>query len=225
MKKNGLTRMALLSDTGGFGKSGRTETLKLAQRMGVEVVDDQQYGERDTDMTPQLTRIKSSHAQAVFVFGTGQAPAIIARNYRQLAMKLPLYTSHGQASMEFVRLSGEAAEGIRMPSPALQVARSLPASDPQREVSVNYAEAFEGRYKVEVSTFGGYAHDGLLMVADAIRRAGGTDRAKLRQALEDTKGFVGVSGIYTMTPEDHMGLDISAFRMVEVRKGVFQALP
>lgn len=225
MKKNGLTRMALLSDTGGFGKSGRTETLKLAQRMGVEVVDDQQYGERDTDMTPQLTRIKSSHAQAVFVFGTGQAPAIIARNYRQLAMKLPLYTSHGQASMEFVRLSGEAAEGIRMPSPALQVARSLPASDPQREVSVNYAEAFEGRYKVEVSTFGGYAHDGLLMVADAIRRAGGTDRAKLRQALEDTKGFVGVSGIYTMTPEDHMGLDISAFRMVEVRKGVFQSLP
>ncbi|KCB46419.1 ABC transporter substrate-binding protein [Bordetella hinzii] len=225
MKKNGLTRMALLSDTGGFGKSGRTETLKLAQRMGVEVVDDQQYGERDTDMTPQLTRIKSSHAQAVFVFGTGQAPAIIARNYRQLAMKLPLYTSHGQASMEFVRLSGEAAEGIRMPSPALQVARSLPASDPQREVSVNYAEAFEGRYKVEVSTFGGYAHDGLLMVADAIRRAGGTDRAKLRQALEDTKGFVGVSGIYTMTPEDHMGLDISAFRMVEVREGVFQALP
>ncbi|ANY15179.1 ABC transporter substrate-binding protein [Bordetella pseudohinzii] len=225
MKKNGLTRMALLSDTGGFGKSGRTETLKLAQSMGVEVVDDQQYGERDTDMTPQLTRIKSSSAQAVFVFGTGQAPAIIARNYRQLAMKLPLYTSHGQASMEFVRLSGEAAEGIRMPSPALQVARSLPADDPQREVSVNYAEAFEGRYKVEVSTFGGYAHDGLLMVADAIRRAGGADRAKLRQALEDTKGFVGVSGIYTMTPEDHMGLDISAFRMVEVRKGAFQALP
>lgn len=225
MKKNGLTRMALLSDTGGFGKSGRTETLKLAQSMGVEVVDDQQYGERDTDMTPQLTRTKSSNAQAVFVFGTGQAPAIIARNYRQLAMKLPLYTSHGQASMEFVRLSGEAAEGIRMPSPALQVARGLPASDPQREVSVNYAEAFEARYKVEVSTFGGYAHDGLLMVADAIRRAGGTDRAKLRQALEDTKGFVGVSGIYTMTPEDHMGLDISAFRMVEVRKGAFQALP
>ncbi|AHV92053.1 periplasmic binding domain protein [Bordetella holmesii ATCC 51541] len=52
MKKNGVTRMALLSDTGGFGKSGRAETLKLAQSLGVEVVDDQQYGERDTDMTP-----------------------------------------------------------------------------------------------------------------------------------------------------------------------------
>lgn len=159
------------------------------------------------------------------MFGTGQAPAIIARNYRQLAMKQPLYTSHGQASMEFVRLAGETAEGIRMPSPALQVARSLPASDPQREVSVSYAQAFEDKHKVEVSTFGGYAHDGMLMVADAIKRAGGTDPEKLRKALEETKGFVGVSGIYTMTPEDHMGLDISAFRMVEVRKGAFQALP
>src|SRR3546814_1385349 len=193
--------------------------------MGLEVVDDQQYGERDTDMTPQLTRIKSSNAQAVFVFGTGQAPAIIARNYRQLAMKIPLYTSHGQASMVFVRLAGEAADGIRMPSPALQVARSLPAADPQRDVSVAYADAFEGKYKVEVSTFGGYAHDGLLMLADAIKRAGGADKEKVRQALEQTQGFVGVSGIYTMTPADHMGLDVSAFRMVEVRAGAFTELP
>ncbi|WP_255592548.1 ABC transporter substrate-binding protein [Bordetella sp. BOR01] len=224
MKKNGWTRLALLSDTGGFGKSGRVETLKLAKEMGIEVLDDQQYGERDTDMTPQLTRIKSSNAQAVFVFGTGQAPAIIARNYRQLAMKIPLYTSHGQASMEFVRLAGEAADGIRMPTPALQVARALPQADPQRDVSVAYADAFEGKYKVEVSTFGGYAHDGLLMLADAMKRAGGTDKEQVRQALEQTKGFVGVSGIYTMTPEDHMGLDSSAFRMVEVRDGTFNEL-
>src|SRR3546814_14747263 len=126
--------------------------------MGLEVVDDQQYGERDTDMTPQLTRIKSSNAQAVFVFGTGQAPAIIARNYRQLAMKIPLYTSHGQASMEFVRLAGEAADGIRMPPPALQVAPSLPAADPQRDVSVASACAVAGQYTRPVHTFSVSAH-------------------------------------------------------------------
>ncbi len=220
MKKRGLTQFALLSDTGGFGKSGRNETLKLAATMGMKVVADEQYGEKDTDVTPQLTRVKSTPAQAVFVFGTGQAPVVIARNYQQLAMKIPFYTSHGQATLEFVRLAGPAAEGIRMPTPALLVAQSLAESDPQRNVSVAYRKEFEDRYHIDVSSFGGYAHDGLFILLDAFRRAGGTDKAKVRDALEHTH-FVGVSGVYTMSPTDHMGLDLSAFRLVEIRDGAF----
>lgn len=222
MKKRGFTQFALLSDTGGFGKSGRTETLKMAETLGLKVVEDQQYGEKDTDMTPQLTKVKSSPAQGILVFGTGQAPAIIARNYQQLALKQPLYTTHGQASVEFIKLAGKAAEGIRMPSPALLVAGALPASDPQRNVSVDYAKAFEGQHKIDVSTFGGYSHDALLLLVDAIKRAGGTDKAKVRAAIEQTAGFVGVSGVYKMSATDHMGLDVSAFRMVEVQNGAFK---
>lgn len=222
MKKRGFTQFALLSDTGGFGKSGRTETLKLAETLGLKLAEDQTYGEKDTDITPQLTRIKSSPAQAILVFGTGQAPAIIARNYQQLAMKQPLYTTHGQASTEFIRIAGKASEGIRMPSPALLVAQALPDSDPQKKVSVSYAKDFEAQAKIDVSTFGGYAHDALLMVVDAIQRAGGTDKQKLRDAIETTNGFIGVSGIYKMSASDHMGLDVSAFRMVEVQGGAFK---
>ncbi|MBH1965786.1 MAG: ABC transporter substrate-binding protein [Comamonadaceae bacterium] len=222
MKKRGYTQLALLSDTGGFGKSGRTETLKAAEALGMKVVEDQTYGEKDTDMTPQLTRAKSSPAQAILLFGTGQAPAIIARNYQQLAIKQPLYTTHGQASLEFVRIAGKASEGIRMPSPALLIAKALPASDPQRKVSVDYATNYETKFKSDVSTFGGYAHDALYLAVDAIKRAGGTDKAKVRAAIEATKGFVGVSGIYTMTAQDHMGLDNSAFRMVEIVNGAFK---
>ena len=137
MKKRGITRFALLSDTGGFGKGGHAETLKLAESMGMTVSSDQNYGEKDTDITPQLQKIKSSDAQAVFVFGTGQAPAIATRNYRQLGMTIPLYMSHGQASMEFVKLAGNAAEGVRMPSPARRPAPptrkrfALPSSRPR----------------------------------------------------------------------------------------------
>ncbi|MDM0071002.1 ABC transporter substrate-binding protein [Variovorax sp. J31P207] len=222
MKARGFTQFALLSDTGGFGKSGRTETLKLAEAMGMKAVEDQTYGEKDTDITPQLTKIKSSPAQAILVFGTGQAPAIVARNYQQLAMKQPLYTTHGQASTEFIRIAGKSSEGIRMPSPALLIASALPAADPQKKVSVDYAKEFETLAKMDVSTFGGYAHDALFMVVDAVKRAGGTDKQKLRDAIEATSGFVGVSGIYKMSPTDHMGLDVSAFRMVEVQGGAFK---
>ena len=222
MKKRGFTQFALLSDTGGFGKSGRTETLKMAGTLGMKVVEDQQYGEKDTDMTPQLTKVKSSPAQAILVFGTGQAPAIIARNYQQLGVQQPLYTTHGQASTEFIRIAGKASEGVRMPSPALLIAKSLPASDPQRDVSADYVKNYEGQFKADVSTFGGYAHDALLLLVDAIKRAGGTDKAKVRDAIEQTKGFVGVSGIYTMSAQDHMGLDVTAFRMVEIKDGAFK---
>lgn len=222
MKRRGFTQFALLSDTGGFGKSGRTETLKLAGTLGMKVAEDQTYGEKDTDITPQLTRIKSSPAQAILVFGTGQAPAIIARNYQQLAMKQPLYTTHGQASTEFIRIAGKSSEGIRMPSPALLIAQALPDSDTQKKISVSYAKEFESQAKLDVSTFGGYAHDALFLLVDAIQRAGGTDKQKLRDAIEATKGFVGVSGIYTMSAADHMGLDVSAFRMVEVQGGSFK---
>lgn len=222
MKQRGFTQFALLSDTGGFGKSGRTETLKLAGTLGLKVAEDQTYGEKDTDITPQLTRIKSSPAQAILVFGTGQAPAIIARNYQQLAMKQPLYTTHGQASTEFIRIAGKSSEGIRMPSPALLIAQALPDSDAQKKVSVSYAKDYESQAKMDVSTFGGYAHDALFLLVDAIKRAGGTDKQKVRDAIEATSGFVGVSGIYKMSATDHMGLDVSAFRMVEVKEGVFK---
>lgn len=221
MKKRGFSQIALLSDTGGFGKAARMETLKLADAMAVKIVADQQYGDKDADMTPQLTKIKSSGAQAILVLATGQAPAIIARNAQQLAIAQPLYMTHGQASLEFVRLAGKASEGIRMPAPALMIASTLVQDDPQRPVSLEYVKSYEERFKTPVSTFGGYAHDALYMLVDAFKRAGGVDKAKVRNALEQTDRFVGVSGIYHITSADHMGLPLSAFRMVEVRNGAF----
>jgi branched-chain amino acid transport system substrate-binding protein len=221
MKARGLTKIALISDTGGFGKSGRVETAKVAKELGLTLVVDETFGERDTEMTPLLTRVKQSDAQTVFMFSTGQAPAIIARNYKQLDLKLPLYTTHSQASYEFIRIAGAAGEGIRLPTPALLLAESLPENDPQKKVTVGYKNAFEAKHKTDVSTFGGYAYDGLMLTLEAIKRANSADKDKIRQALEETKGFVGVSGIYNLSPKDHNGLDTSAFRMVEVRNGKF----
>lgn len=225
MKGRGLTRFALLSDTGGFGKSGHDETVKMAAALGMTITEDLSYGDKDTDMTAQLTRARQSGAQAVFAFGTGQAPSVIARNHQQLAMTAPLYMSHGQASMDFVKLTGKAAEGIRMPTPALLVAEMLPEGDPQKAVSVEYKREFESRYKMDVSSFGGYAFDGMRMVFEAIRRAGGTDKEAVRNAIESGGKFIGVSGVYTMSPADHMGLGIEAFRMVEIRDGAFRLIP
>ena len=222
MQSRRMTKLALISGNGGFDKSMRGECLKVAAKYGVEIVADESYGAADTDMTAQLTKIKAAAGvQAVLNAGFGQGPAIVTRNYRQLGLTPVLYQSHGVASKEFIRLAGEAAEGVRLPAAALLVAELLADEDAQKRVVVAYKRDYETRYKSDVSAFGGHAYDGLMLMLDALRRADSTDRARLRDAMEATRGYVGTGGVVNMSATDHLGLDLTAFRMLEVRKGAW----
>ncbi|WP_365745925.1 ABC transporter substrate-binding protein [Rhodoferax sp.] len=220
MKKRGLTKVALFSESSGFGQSGKKETEAVAGKYGITLVANETYGPKDTDMSPQLTKIRNTPGvQAVFIFGLGQGPAIATKGYKQLGMTLPLYHAHGVASDEFIKLAGPASEGVRLPAAALLIANKLAANDPQKAVAEGYSSAFSAKWKTDVSTFGGHAYDGLMLAVDAIKRAGGTDKAKVRDAIEATKGFVGTGGVVNMSATDHMGLDLSAFRMLEIKNG------
>ena len=220
MKKRGYTKIALLSETSGFGQSGKKESELVAPNYGIQIVANETYGPKDTDMSPQLTKIKNDPAvQAVLIFGLGQGPALATRNYKQLGVKLPLYHAHGVCSNEFIKLARDAAEGARLPCAALVVADKLPDNDAQKPIVTAYAKAFQERWKSEASTFGGHAYDGLMLHVDAVKRAGTTDKDKVRDAIEQTKGYVGTGGVVNMSPTDHMGLDLSAFRMLEIQNG------
>jgi branched-chain amino acid transport system substrate-binding protein len=218
MKKRGFTKVALLSETSGFGNSGKKETEGVAAKYGITLVANETYGPKDTDSSPQLTKIKNTAGvQALFVFGLGQGPAIVTKNYKQLGMTLPLYHAHGVASEEFIKLAGPAAEGVRLPAAALLISDKLAASDPQKAVTTAYAKAFTEKWKTDVSTFGGHAYDGLMLAVDAIKRANTTDKAKVRDAIEATKGFIGTGGKVNMSATDHLGLDLTAFNMLEIK--------
>ncbi|MCX7896539.1 MAG: ABC transporter substrate-binding protein [Rhodocyclaceae bacterium] len=220
MKKRGISKVALLSETSGFGQSGKKETEAVAPKYGITLVANETYGPKDTDMTPQLTKIKNTEGvQAIFIFGLGQGPAIATKNAKQLGITLPIYHAHGVASEEFIKLAGPAAEGVRLPAAALLVADKLDDKDPQKAVAMAYKKAFNERWKTDVSTFGGHAYDGLMIAVDAIKRAGTTDKAKVRDAIEATRGYIGTGGVVNMSPTDHMGLDLSAFRMLEIKNG------
>ncbi|MEO7954250.1 MAG: ABC transporter substrate-binding protein [Polaromonas sp.] len=226
MRKHNITKVALLSETSGFGQSGKKEAENVVGKYGITLVANETYGPKDTDMSPQLTKIKNTPGvQAVFIFGLGQGPAIATKNYKQLSVNLPLYHAHGVASEEFIKLAGPAANGVRLPAAALLVASKLPDNDPQKPVAVAYTKAFTEKWKTDVSTFGGHAYDGLMIAVDAIKRAGGTDKAKVRDAIEATKGYVGTGGLVNMSATDHMGLDLSAFRMLEVKNGEWTLAP
>ena len=218
MKRRGLTKIALISGDGGFDKSGREESLKLAPEYGITIVADESYGNKDTDMTAQLTKIRDSGAQAILNFGFGTGPAIVTKNLRQLGIDLPLYQSHGVASKKYIELAGAAAEGVRLPAAALLVPEKLADTDPQKPVLLAYQEKYQAAHG-DVSTFGGHAYDALFIVVEAIKRAGTTDKAKVRDEIEKTQGFPGTAGIFNMSPQDHMGLGLDAFKLLEIRNG------
>ena len=223
IKKRGFSKVGMLSGTDGFGASMRKQCLAVAPAWGMTIVADETYGPKDTDMTPQLTTIRGkSDVQAIVTPGFGQGPAIVTRNYNQLGIKLPLYQSHGVASHSFIKLAGaQESEGIRIPGTALLVADLLSADDPQKKVVKDYSVLFEKATGQAVSTFGGYAHDAVAIFADAAKRAKTFKAADLRDAIEGTTRLVGTTGTVSYSAKDHLGLDLSSFRMLEIRQGNF----
>lgn len=221
MKARGFTKIGMISGTDGFGASMHKQCLAVVGDYGIEVLADESYGPTDADMTPQLTNIKSTAGiQAVLNAGFGQGPSVVTRNYQQLAVGLPLYQSHGVASKGFIDLAGpSAAEGVRLPGTALLVGDLLPDSDSQKSVVKAYIDEYQAAYGEAPSTFGGYAHDAFAILADAIQRAGSDKPKDIRNAIEKTSGLAGTTGVVTMTPEDHLGFDLSAFRMLEIKDG------
>lgn len=220
MQQKGITKIGMISGTDGFGASMQAQCKDVAPKYSIEILSDETYGPQDADMTPQLTKIRNTDGvQAILNPGFGQGPAIVTRNKAQLGIDLPLYESHGVASDGFIELAGAAAaEGVRLPGTALLVAAILPDSDPQKPVVTAYKTAYETKYGETVSTFGGYAHDAVDLMTNAMK-TGGSDPAAIRDALEATQGYVGTTGIYSFSPEDHLGLDLSAFKMLEIRDG------
>ncbi len=221
MKKRNLTKIAMISGADAFGKSMRDQCMTVNQKYGIEVLHEETYQPADNDMTAQLTNIKGkAGVQAVVNPGFGQGPAIVTRNYKQLAIPYPLYQSHGVGTKQFIELATPAAaEGVRLPAAALLVAEKLPDSDPQKKVVVDYKKTYESKTGQPVSTFGGHMYDGLMILVEAMNRAGGADKAKVRDEIEKTKNFIGTGGVVNMSPTDHMGLDLSAFRMLEIKNG------
>ena len=220
MRLRKITKIGIISSTDGFGKSMREQCLKVAKEGGVEFVADETHGPRDADVTPQLTKIKNTPGlQGLVHTGFGQHGAVVTRNVRQIGLQVPFYQNHGVASKSYIELSGKAANGVRLPAAALLLAEKLADNDPQKPVVVAYKQVYEKTANQPVSTFGGHAYDGFFILIEAMKRANSLDPQKINAEIEKTKGFIGTAGIVNMSPTDHLGLDLTAFKMLEIRNG------
>jgi branched-chain amino acid transport system substrate-binding protein len=218
LQKQKINKIAILTVSDGFGSSGREQLKLQAKEFDIKIISDETYSPSDKDMTVQLTKIRQSEAQAIVCWGTNPGPAIIARNAKQLGIKIPLYMSHGVSSKKFIELAGAGAEGIILPSGRVIVADQLPKSDPQKKALMNYVNKYREHYKVEGDHFGGHAYDAIMLLTKAMEQAGFSPAA-IRDQLEKTKNVAGIGGTFSFSPQDHAGLNSDAFVLVQIEKG------
>jgi len=225
MKKLGLARIGVVVSNTGFGQGGKAQLEKLAPQNGITVAITEVYDSTATDLTAVLAKVKAQDVQAVVNWSVEPAQSLVPKNMRQMGFDVPLFQSHGFGNIAFVTAAGRAAEGIIFPAGRLLVADVLPASHPQKKVLTAYKKVYEGKFREDVSTFGGHAYDAFLILTEGIRKAGGTDKFKVRDSIEGLKGVIGTAGVFNFSPEDHNGLTMDSFEMLTVKNGQFALYP
>ncbi|MBX6350996.1 MAG: ABC transporter substrate-binding protein [Clostridia bacterium] len=229
MVARGIQKVAFIGFDDSYGQSGLAEFQKAAQAKGIEIVDTEKFQRTDTDVTAQATQMAAKNPDAFLIWAIPPGADVAQHAIKSLGLKQPIYQSHGVANAQFIQLGGADVEGTLLPAGKLLIADYLPDSDPQKKVLLDYRSAYEGKYGAgTANTFGGHAWDAMFILKAAIAAAleGGADpsdiasfRAALRDAIEKTSEFVGVSGIFTYSPDDHAGLDKRAAAMVEIQDG------
>lgn len=223
MQNAGIKKIGVLTVANAFGESGKNQLLNQAKDFGIEVVLAESFGAKDTDTTAQLTKIKAAAPEAIVCWGTNPGPAVVAKNAKQLKIDIPLYQSHGVASPKFIELAGDAAEGIILPTGKILVTDLLPDTDVQKTILQQYQADYSAKYNANVSGFGGYAYDAVNLLAGALQGSNG-DRKAIREALETTRGYIGVTGEFNFSEKDHNGLSPAAFVMVEIHDGTWKLI-
>jgi len=230
LKAKRLTKIASLYVNDAFGEDSRRGLAALVRDAGIEIVYEDKFEHTDKDMTPQLTRVRASGAQALVVHAIPPAASIVTKQFRDLGLTIPLIHNHGVGNRPFIDLAGGAAEGVIFPIGKMLVAESLPDTDPQKKVLLDFVAWYEKGTGKPRSTFAGHAWDALQMAFLAFGRVApttplGEARARIRDELERVKNFAGTGGIFNMSPEDHVGLDERSMVLVRVEGGRWVYFP
>ncbi len=220
LKAEGITKVGLIADSGGFGKDGVAVFTEAAKTGGIEIVATESFNAGDTDMTAQLTKIKGTDAQAIVMWTAGKEAATVVQNAKDLGITIPVYGSHGNARAEFITGAGEAAEGVKFAAGKILIPEAYGEGTEAYTVATDFVTRFEAETGAKPSTFAGHAYDALYIIVEAAKTIDGevTPEA-LTEAIGATKGFVGIGGTFNFSETDHNGLTVDDLTMYEIKGG------
>lgn len=224
LEEQGVTKVAVMHDNLAFGKVGREVFGELAEEKGMTIVASEEFGKADRDMSAQLTRIAGTDAEALVIWSTPPATGVIQKQAFALGLEIPIIQNVSAGIPLFVQLVGpEAMEGMLLVAQKVTVFDELPDDDPMKPKLVEASAAIQEEYETSINLFHAFAWDVVDLVVETMKKTG-PDPAAIRDELERTEGFVGVSGIFSFSPTDHLGNERASMTMAEFRDGKFRIL-
>ncbi|MCB8814875.1 ABC transporter substrate-binding protein [Desulfosporosinus shakirovi] len=223
LKKNNQNKIAFLYMNNSYGDNGKKAISAAVKDSGIDIVAEEKFDANDKDMTPQLTKVKASEAQVAIVWAIPPSASILTKNFKDIGLSIPLIHSHGVGNQKFIELAQGAADGVILPIGKLSVTQQISDNDSQKKVLESYIADYSKKYNAEPNSFGGYAWDAFNLLVNALEKAG-PDRVAIRDELEKTQGFVGISGVFNMTPQDHNGLKEDSAVLVQVDQGKWKLI-
>jgi branched-chain amino acid transport system substrate-binding protein len=214
----GITKIAVAYDTkSAYAVAGYEGMEKFASEYGVELVQTERYETNASDFSSVFTHVRNSDAEALAVWASGAPGVTLAKQYAAAGLDIPLVMTASQASELWLEPVGDAAEDVYVQSAVGVVGDELPDGK-LKDVIDKMADPFEKKYGYEPPQFAMDGYAGAQLIAAAFEKAGGTDKAEVRDALE-SMDLVTPTGRYTYSAKDHSGLDVVNISMNQVQDG------
>jgi len=233
MVRHGVKTLGFIGYNDAYGEGWLNVMREAAEAKGIKITAVERYNRPDTTVTAQALKLMAAKPDGILVASSGTPAALPQTELKRRGYKGIMYQTHGAANNDVLRVCGKDCNDMYLPAGPLLVVDQLPDDNPVKKTALEYKEKYEAKYGPgSINTFGGYMWDAGLLIQTAIPKALETGakpgtpefRKALRDALEQTKELPGSQGVFTMSPQDHAGLDERARVMVKVVDGkwVFQ---
>ncbi|MCI1193709.1 ABC transporter substrate-binding protein [Calidifontimicrobium sp. SYSU G02091] len=178
-------RVALVTDNSDLGQLTNRFFKAALEKANIQIVAEEVVPRGSTTADPQMQKVRAANPEALFMTGVlTPENTLILRSVRQLGLRVPVLGNYNMSVPQYTQVARGLLDGIVF----------VDAFDPAKPEVKAFVEGFRKEMGAEPYNLNGYGYDGVMLVADAIRRAGGTDKDKVREAMQATRGFVGVMG-------------------------------
>ncbi len=206
----GIRNVAVLHLNNDWGIDTAQYFTKAFETMGGTVTDVEFYFDGESDFTAVLTKLKDSGADGLFMAAFYNDGAAINIQRKRLGWNVPVIGPTSLYSPQIIELGGDSVE-------ELYTGTGFFAEDPDPVIK-DYVDRFRERYGASPNFHAALAYDAMMLLADAIKRAGSTDHAAIRDALASTDSFPGLTGSITFNPD---GSATKSYRKLVVKDGKF----
>lgn len=183
--------------------------LDVCKKLGLDIVADVTFADKDTDFSAQLTQIQAANPDVIAIAGLYQEGALIVKKAREMGLTQPILAGNGFNSPEYIKQAGEAADGTLVATPW--------NPERQTEKAQNFRKAFVAKYNHEPDQFAAQAYDAMYTIHAAVEQSGTTtDRKKFRDTLAQIKDFEGATGTFSFDEHRDPKMDLA---VLEVKGG------